>query len=420
MSGPATAQGATDGRNASAPAPSAPWPWSPMPDVDVLVVGAGPAGAVAAWQARLAAPALEVVLLERDRAVGSPVRCAEGVGDAGLREFVNPDGADWVSRRITDVIFQAPDDTEVVLANCGLGWILDRTRFDAYLAAEAAAAGVQGLVGAEATGMSRNGGGRWHVRVKERGKGELYRARIVIGADGVETMVGSWAGLDTRVPARDMESCAQYVLQGIDINPDAIYLQFGDHIAPGGYAWLFPKGVGIANVGLGLVALKSDGRNARQYLDAWVARRYPRGARTAYTVGARIVHTTIKQTWADGVMLAGDAAHMINPLSGGGIVNAMKAGRLAGRTAAAAIREGDTSGQRLAAYHRAWMELLGEDHLKYYRIKQALEGLDDDFFNALARTVNGIPQRQRTLGRIFAHALLKHPQLIPVAARFFM
>ena len=56
-----------------------------MPDVDVLVVGAGPAGSVAAWQTKLAAPELDVVLLERDPAVGSPVRCAEGVGDAGLR-----------------------------------------------------------------------------------------------------------------------------------------------------------------------------------------------------------------------------------------------------------------------------------------------------------------------------------------------
>src|SRR3989442_12719283 len=191
-------------RNASLRALSEPSPWPPMPDVDVLVVGAGPAGAVAAWHAKLAAPELDVVLLERDRAVGAPVRCAEGVGDAGLREFANPDGADWVSRRITDVIFEAPDDTQVVLADCGLGWILERTRFDAHLAAEAAAVGVQVLVGAEATGMSRNGDGRWHVRVKERGRDELYRARIVIGADGVETMVGSWAGLDTRVPARDM------------------------------------------------------------------------------------------------------------------------------------------------------------------------------------------------------------------------
>ena len=392
-----------------------------MPDVDVLVVGAGPAGSVAAWQAKLAAPELDVVLLERDHAVGSPVRCAEGVGDAGLREFVNPDGADWVSRRITDVIFEAPDDTQVILSNSGIGWILDRTKFDAHLAAQAAAEGAAVLVNTEATAMSRNGaGGRWHVRVKQHGAEEVYRARIVIGADGVETMVGRWAGLDTRVPSRDMESCAQYVLDGIDINPNAIYLQFSDAIAPGGYAWIFPKGENAANVGLGMVALKSDGRNARQYLDAWVARRFPRGERTGATVGGVIVHTTIKKTYADGVMVAGDAAHMINPLSGGGINNAMKAGRLAGCTAAAAIREGDTSERRLSKYHQAWMELLGDDHLKYYRIKQALEHMDDGFLNSLARTVNKISPEKRTLGRIFTHALIKHPQLIPLAARYFV
>src|SRR5213594_517798 len=407
-------QPAPAARSASPPAPLERSPWLSMPDVDVLVVGAGPAGSVAAWHAKQAAPELDVVLLERDPAVGAPVRCAEGVGDAGLREFVNPDRADWTSRRITSVIFQAPDDTEVVLANCGLGWVLDRTRFDAFLAAQAAAAGVQVLVGAEATGMSRNGDGRWHVRVKERGKDELYRARIVIGADGVETMVGRWAGLDTRVPARDMESCAQYVLQGIDFNPDAIYLQFSNAIAPGGYAWIFPKGVGIANVGLGLVALKTNGRNARQYLDSWVARRFPSAARTSYTVGGVIVHTTIKKTYADGVLVAGDAAQMLNPHSGGGITNAMKAGRLAGCTAAAAVREHDTSESRLASYHKAWMDLLGEDHLKYYRLKQALEHMDDAFLNALARTVNKIPSDKRTLGRVLMKAIVKHPQLIPV------
>jgi len=391
-----------------------------MPDVDILVVGAGPAGAVAAWQAKLAAPELDVVLLERDRAVGAPVRCAEGVGDAGLREFANPDGADWVSRRITDVILESPDDTQVVLANSGIGWILDRTRFDAYLAAQAAAAGAAVLVGAEATAMSRNGDERWHVRVTERGREDLYRARIVIGADGVETMVGRWAGLDTRVPARDMESCAQYVLQGIDFNPNAIYLQFSNAIAPGGYAWIFPKGVGIANVGLGLVALKTNGHNARQYLDDWVARRFPSGVRTGYTVGGVIVHTTIKKTYAAGVLVAGDAAHMINPLSGGGINNAMKAGRLAGCTAAAALREHDTTERRLASYHKAWMEVLGEDHLKYYRLKQALEHMDDAFLNSLARTVNKVVPEKRTLGRVLTHAMIRHPLLIPVVARFFV
>ena len=391
-----------------------------MRDTDVLVIGAGPAGAVAAWEAKRSAPELDVALLERDRAVGAPVRCAEGVGDAGLREFADPEGAAWVARKITRVIFLAPDDTEVKVAERDVGWILDRTRFDAWLAAQAGAAGVAVLVGTEAAGMSRDAEGRWRVCVRSNGAEELWRARMVIGADGVEAMVGRWAGLDTRVPARDMESCAQYVLQGIDCDPDAIYLQFGRGIAPGGYAWVFPKGPGIANVGLGLVALKADGRNARQYLDDWIARRYPRCAKTGYTVGGVIVHTTINATYSDGVLVAGDAAHMINPLSGGGIVNAMKAGRLAGQTAAAALRAGDTSARRLATYHHAWMRLLGEDHLKYYRIKRAVEGLDDDFFNGLARTVNSIPRERRTLGRIVAHALVKHPQLIPVAARFFI
>ena len=389
-------------------------------DLDVLVVGAGPAGAVAAWEAKRAAPELDVLLIERDRAVGAPVRCAEGVGDAGLREFAAPEGAPWVARKITRVIFLAPDDTEVKVAQREVGWILDRTRFDAYLAAQAVAAGADLRVGIEATGMQRCPDGRWHVRLRGAGSEETVRARVVIGADGVEAMVGRWAGLDTRVPARDMESCAQYVLQGIDVDPDAIYIQWGERVAPGGYAWVFPKGDGTANVGLGLVALRSDGRNARAYLDEWVARRYPRGARTGYTVGGVIVHTTVQKTYADGVLLAGDTAHMINPLSGGGIVNAMKAGRLAGGTASAAIREGDTSAHRLSSYHDTWMKLLGEDHLKYYRIKQALENLSDDFFNGLAHMVNQIPLEKRTLGRIFTHALVRHPQLIPVAARFFL
>src|SRR5207253_11139624 len=177
---------------------------------------------------------------------------------------------------------------------------------------------------------------------------------------------------------------------------------FGRAIAPGGYAWVFPRAPGIANVGLGIVALKADGRNAREYLDDWIARRYPGAEQTGYTVGGVITHTTITQTYTDGVLVAGDAAHMINPLSGGGIVNAMKAGRLAGSVAAAAIRAGDTSASRLSAYHAEWLELLGDDHLQYYRRKRAREDLDDQFFNSLARTANTIPPEKRTLGRIFA------------------
>jgi digeranylgeranylglycerophospholipid reductase len=386
---------------------------------DILVVGGGPAGLVAAREACAADSALEVLVLERDRAVGAPVRCGEGVGSKGVSEFLDPTGANWISRKITRVIFWAPDGTEVRVAEGDVGYILDRTRFEPALAADAGREGAEIRTGTEVVGISRDGDG-WIARTRgPRGEG-VVRTRFIVGADGVESMIGRWAGLDTRVPSRDMESCAQYVVSGIDFDPDAIYLHFGDMIAPGGYAWVFPKGVGVANVGLGMVALKSDGRPAREWLHAYLDRYFPTGTRTGYTVGGVIVHTTVKRTVADALILCGDAAHMINPLSGGGIVTGMKAGRLAGRTAASALADGDTSASRLQRYHNEWMALMGDDHERFYRIKEALNKFDDDFYNRLAKTVNGIAPDKRTLGRVFAQALMQHPSLLPVAARYFV
>jgi digeranylgeranylglycerophospholipid reductase len=386
---------------------------------DVLVVGGGPAGLVAAGEAAAADSGLDVLVVERDRAVGAPVRCGEGVGSKGIAEFLAPAGASWVSRRISRVIFWAPDGTEVRVAEGDVGYVLDRTRFEPALAAQAGLAGAEVAVGTEVTGMRRDGDG-WRASLSgPRGALEV-RARVVIGADGVESMVGRWAGLDTRVPSRDMESCAQYVVSGIDFDPDAIYLHFGDRVAPGGYAWVFPKGVGVANVGLGIVAKHGEGRPAREWLHSYLDDYFPTGTRTGYTVGGVIVHTTIARTWADALLICGDAAHMVNPLSGGGIVNAMKAGRLAAGVVIDALRRADTSADALSRYHAEWMELLGNDHVRFYRVKEALNRLDDSFFNRLARTVSDIPLQKRTLGRIFAHALVQHPTLLPVIARYFV
>jgi digeranylgeranylglycerophospholipid reductase len=386
---------------------------------DVLVVGGGPAGLVAAWHVAAADRGLDVLLVERDRAIGAPVRCGEGVGRAGIAEFLDPDGAPWVSRRITRVIFRAPDGTEVRVAEGDVGYILDRTRFEPALAAEASRAGAELQVATEATGMRRDGDA-WLVTLRDPLGERVVRARCVIGADGVETLVGRWAGLDTRVPARDMESCAQYVVSGIEFDPDAIYLHFGDGIAPGGYAWVFPKDVGTANVGLGVVALKGGGRPAREWLHRYLDSHFPTGVRAGCTVGGVIVHPTVKRAVTDGVVLCGDAAHMVNPLSGGGIVTAMKAARLAARTVVSALRANDTSAARLQRYHDEWMALLGDDHLRFYRIKEALGRFDDSFYDGLAHSLNEIPEQKRTLGRIFATALFKHPTLLPVAAKYFV
>jgi digeranylgeranylglycerophospholipid reductase len=394
-------------------------------ECDVLVVGGGPAGLIAARELRRLDGSVRVLLVERDRAIGAPVRCGEGVGSRGLEEFISAEGADFVSRRITRVIFRSPNGAQVRVAEGDVGYVLDRTRFESALAAQAGASGASIRTSTEASGIEKvtgvtGAGHRWRVKLEGPRGAQQILTRVVVGADGVESMVGRWAGLDTRVPARDMESCAQYVVSGFDFDPDAIYLHFGENIAPGGYAWVFPKSTTTANVGLGIVALRSDGRSARAYLDDYIGANYPSATVTGCTVGGVIVHTTIKRTVDDGLVLCGDAAHMINPLSGGGIVNAMKAGRCAARVIVAAIADGDTSASRLQRFHDEWMKMLGDDHLRFYRVKEALNRLDDSFFDGLAATVNRIAPEKRTHGRIFASALVRHPSLMPVIAKYFV
>ncbi|MEP7065898.1 MAG: NAD(P)/FAD-dependent oxidoreductase [Gemmatimonadota bacterium] len=406
------------GVRATGLARGAEWP-APSRRCDVLIVGGGPGGLIAARELMALDHGFTVMLLERDRAIGAPVRCGEGVGSGGLSEFIDPADAPWVSRRITKVIFWAPDGTEVRVAEGDVGYVLDRTRFEPALASQAGGAGAEILIGTEATGLRRDGDG-WLVAVRGASREYVVRARLIIAADGVDGLVARWAGLDTRVPARDMESCAQYLVTNVNVDQDAIYLHFGDNVAPGGYAWVFPKGNDSANIGLGVVALHAGGRNARQWLDEYTQSYFPTGIRVSYTVGGVIVHPTIKRTVTDGLITVGDAAHMINPLSGGGIVNAMKAGRLAAAVGAEALAAGDTSAARLQRYHEEWMRMLGDDHIRFHRLKDALSKFDDAFFDDLARTVNNIAYEKRTLRRIFGSALLRHPTLLPVVAKYFV
>src|SRR4029450_13677241 len=111
---------------------------------------------------------------------------------------------------------------------------------------------------------------------------------IVIGADGVESAVGRRAGIDTRVRARDMESCAQYVVDDATFDADAIVLHFGDRVAPGGYAWVFPKGTRSADVGLGVLGLRAGGRSAMAWLDDYMAVHFPNASVSARTIGGGV------------------------------------------------------------------------------------------------------------------------------------
>jgi digeranylgeranylglycerophospholipid reductase len=237
----------------------------------------------------------------------------------------------------------------------------------------------------------REGGAVCGVRVRSGGQETEVQARVVIAADGVESQVGRWAGLDTQLPLQDIMVCAQYLMAGIDIDPTCTYFYLGHQWAPGGYAWIFPKGEGRANVGLGVQADIWQGvEGADKVLDfltrfieerPFLARGYP------VTLVAGNVPVALPPTSlvTDGLLLVGDAARQVNPLTGGGIGNAMQAGKLAAETAAAAIAEGDLSASSLARYEQEWRSTTGRKMARNYRLRQRFPPAqrdDERFVNA--------------------------------------
>jgi digeranylgeranylglycerophospholipid reductase len=377
---------------------------------DVVVVGGGPAGSCAARRA--AEKGASVLMLEKDREIGLPVRCAEGVTQTDLEKLADVKSG-WIAAVVDRARFFAPDGTLVEANPPGdRGYVLHRKVFDADLAAMAAEAGAEVLTKAYVSGLIVDCGFVRGVRVEHLGGEFTVSCGVVIGADGVESRIGRWAGLDTRTPPEHIASCAQMTLAGVEIDSGAAEFHFGEDVAPGGYAWVFPKGDSSANVGLGIPIRGCRLRKPVDCLRRFVGRRFPKASVLTLVAGGVPLCPPPGDIVANGLMLAGDAAHQADPITGGGILYAMEAGLMAGGTAALAVKSGDVSKKSLASYSKAWKNGTGKSIEQRYRFKHVLLALGDDDINKMARTLLGIPPEERTAYQIFKAGLTKHPKLL--------
>ncbi len=356
---------------------------------DLVVVGAGPGGAMAARTA--AARGLGVLLLEKRQEIGSPVRCAEGVGHEQLAALVEPEQR-WIAAEVNqaEITAVAPGGCRILRGGGGRGYVLERRIFDRALAEQAAQAGADVRVKTAVAGLLVERGRVQGVRTRGVGPGgELeVEAGVVIAADGVEAQVGRWGGLDLELPLADTMVCAQYLLAGVEVDPACTCYAIGYDLAPGGYAWVFPKGPGKANVGLGVQADLWEGPGTvLDLLTRFIEGRpsLARGHPVTLVAGNVPVALPPPRMVGDGLMLVGDAARQVDPLTGGGIVNAMAAGQLAGRVAAEAIAAGDTSAAFLARYEEEWKRTAGRKMERNYRLRQRFppaERADERFLRA--------------------------------------
>ncbi len=385
-------------------------------EYDIIVVGAGPAGSTAARYA--SAGGASVLMLEKDRDVGYPVRCGEAVSHEGLIQFLEPNPK-FIASTVTKFRLVAPNGKEVVPRLDGVGYVLERRMFDYELAKIAASEGVEVVTKAYVYDLLRNTKGEaCGVRALIKDEKIEIQGKVVIGADGVESRVGKWAGIDTTCHIRDMESCAQMTISGIEVDEDILDFYFGDQVSPGGYLWVFPKGKNSANVGIGISVECAKKRSAIRYLKDFVDQKFPGAAVLTHIAGGVPCAKTCDTIVKNNVMLVGDAAHQVNPTSGGGIISGMIGGMLAGEVAADAVRKEDFS--ILSDYQKQWHKRLGWRHEIFYNIKEGISRFTDETLNTIAESALKLPEHKRTLGGIFRTALWNQPSLLLDVARVFV
>jgi digeranylgeranylglycerophospholipid reductase len=382
---------------------------------DVLVIGSGPAGALAARTAALAG--LSACIVEKRPAVGTPVRCAEGIGKEALAEFITPDPA-WISAEMAGAEVVAPDGTNLKLtskmAGAKVGYILERKIFDRELVKQAVEAGSDIAMKTRATSPIIEGGYVKGALVEHNGKSVPVRAGITVAADGVESKFARWCGIDTTVPLREMMSSAQYLMTDIAIDPSVTVFYLGNEVAPEGYLWVFPKGERMANVGIGISGRKSgDGHRATDYLDKFVAKHYPEGKIIESIVAGVSVCRPLGCTVANGLLIAGDAARVVDPLTGGGIYNSMLTGRMAGETAADCLKKADVSREALMVYDRRWRaSVMGKTIERNYKIKEYLIRQSDDKLNSLIHTASEIDLAEFSTFNLVKELIRRNPKIL--------
>jgi digeranylgeranylglycerophospholipid reductase len=358
---------------------------------EVVVIGGGPAGSRTA--ALLAERGHRVLVLEKRDRIGYPVRCAEAVGPReDVERYIELDEA-LISSVVDGFLVASPNGEHYRKEMPGIGFVIDRELFDQRLAEGAARAGADIRTGHQATGLIFENGFVRGVRIKEIASGDEYgvECKAVVGADGVEAHSPRWAGLKRSFRPEEVFSCAQELVEGVPDWSTHIEFHLGRSFAPGGYAWVFPKGEGRANAGVGINPVMTDGRTARDCLETFLSHRCPHAKRSRFVIGGCSVARGLPALATDGYLAVGEAAHQNNPFSGGGIINALEGADMAAEALLEALERGDTSSRSLDPYTKRWNGSVGRTNTAFYRAARLFYSLGDDEMSRIMKSVISIP-----------------------------
>ncbi|MFB3890206.1 MAG: NAD(P)/FAD-dependent oxidoreductase [Candidatus Bathyarchaeia archaeon] len=338
---------------------------SPVPSMkDVIVIGAGPAGATAAKV--IASSGFEVQLVEK-RKPSQPKVCGGGMPYDLSRILSLPEHV--VEKRVSYQVHHFPWGKRVSHEQ---HVTVRREVFDNFLAGEAVKSGAQ-LSYETVVDSVRKEGKSTVVYARTKG-GEVVctPCKMVIFADGVSTLASkTFPSLGFKATPKNTAIAATYELSFKDNSMDYYDLYYGSQISPWGYGWIFPKRDSL-NVGVG--CLLSDLRKSQQNIKYLLDRFYATALQNAdmslkdkaiTEFGAAMIPLSQSpRIFGPSCLAVGDAAGMVDPLLGCGIVHAVASGRLAGLVALGALASEDFSESYMSRYQVLWQQSSGCRNMK--------------------------------------------------------
>lgn len=349
-------------------------------EYDIAVIGGGPAGSTAAYFA--ASSGAKVLILEKKPVVGIPQLCAEGISTSGLRDVFPDVHPNWISAGIEGAILVSPSGRRLTVQHPKAGYILERRVFDRDLFAKAAQAGATTITSAQARSIVWKDDYIVGVEYEHLGTKRTVKCHAIIAADGIESHIARWIFPKDRLSQKEIHVAAQVVMAGVDVQPGYPEFHVGNNIAPAGYAWVFPKGEGIANVGLGInPSVKSaEGKTAWELLRTFINFRFGNEGRIIEIASGNVpTAKRLPKIAYRNVLFVGDAGRLTDPISGGGIATALLSGKIAGELAAIAIenKKPERIESALDEYSRLWDKAKGRQMAFYSRGKEVFTRLPD-------------------------------------------
>ena len=344
---------------------------------DIVIVGAGPAGSSAAYQA--SKNGFKVALLEKEETVAETVRTSGVTWIQNIKEFKIPEDC---YNPIKNYSFCSPNNEVTISDSIPQAAVLDVRKTYRWLAQQAEEQGTDIFVKTNVKDIIKNEQGDIAGVIANNPEGDVsFFGKIVIDASGFGSVVCKSMGFVTQW--KRFGAGAEYEVKAENVDPHTWWLMVGQKYSPAGYAWIFPLSKHIVRIGVGIGKPESSIDPTERLKELMESKEGPIGRLGKITpiefhYGLIPNDGLSRKTVYNNLIMVGDSAGQANPLVLEGIRYAIKFGRVAGRVAADALRSGKTDESALLPYEDNWRKEIESKIKSAGKVQSRWVGLTDE------------------------------------------